>query len=96
MNNPFINIIKTLDLKSSKKCNTKDWNNIVSEFNDYISTKKIKFFFPNINLSDPHFEIVTMENIKKEILNMNIKKSCTSGSIPAKNLKQSLEMYFRI
>ena len=49
-----------------------------------------------MNVSDAHFETVTMENVKKEILNMNIKTSCTSGSIPAKNLKQSLDMYFRI
>ena len=34
-----------------------------------------------------------MEDVKKEILNLNIKKSSTSGSIPATILKQSLDIY---
>ena len=42
MNNFFTNIAKNLDLKSSKKCTTKDINNIVSEFDDHIIIKKIK------------------------------------------------------
>ena len=45
MNNFFINITKNLDLKTSKKCTTKDLNSIVSEFDDHISIKKIKEFF---------------------------------------------------
>ena len=35
---------------------------------------------------------VTMEEVKK-VLNLNIKKSFTSGSIPATILKQSLDIY---
>ena len=46
MNIFFINITKKLDLKSSKKCTTEDLNSIVSEFDDHISIKKIKKFFP--------------------------------------------------
>ena len=68
----------------------KDLNNIVSEFDDYVSVKKIKEFFPVNNLND--FETVTMEEVKK-VLNLNIKKSFTSGSIPATILKQSLDIY---
>ena len=34
-----------------------------------------------------------MEDVKKEILNLNTKKSSTSGSIPATILKQSLDIY---
>ena len=34
-----------------------------------------------------------MEDVKKEILGMSIKKSSTSGSIPATILKQSLDIY---
>ena len=94
MNNFFINITKNLDLKSSKKCTTKDLNDIVSEFDDHISIKKIKEFFPDVNVNDFDVETVTMEDVKKEILNLNIKKSCTRGSIPTTILKQSLDIYF--
>ena len=93
MNDYFINITKNLDLKSSKKCTAKDLNSIVSEFDDHISIKKIKEFFPDINVNDFEFETVTMEDVKKEILNLNTKKSSTSGSIPPTILKQSLDIY---
>ena len=93
MNDYFINISKNLNLKSSKKCIAKDLNSIVSEFDDHISIKKINEFFPDINVNDFEFETVTMEDVKKEILNLNTKKSSTSGSIPATILKQSLDIY---
>ena len=35
-----------------------------------------------------------MEDVRKEILNLNIKKSSTSGSIPTTILKQSLDIHF--
>ena len=57
------------------------------------SIKKIKELFPDINVNDFDFETVTMEDVKKEILNLDIKKSSTSGSIPAAILKQSLDIY---
>ena len=93
MNDYFINITKNLDLKSSKKCTAKDLYSIVSEFDDHLSIAKIKEFFPDINVNDFEFETVTMEDVKKEILNLNTKKSSTSGSIPATILKQSLDIY---
>ena len=34
-----------------------------------------------------------MEDVKKEIINLNTKKSSTSGLIPATILKQSLDIY---
>lgn len=34
-----------------------------------------------------------MEDVKKEILDLNIKKYSTSGSIPATILKQFLDIY---
>ena len=83
MNNFFINITKNLDLKSSKVCTAKDLNGNDSEFDDHISTKKIKQFFPDININGFDFETVTTNNVKKEILNLNINKSSTSGSILA-------------
>ena len=67
MGNYFINITKHLDLKSLKKCTTKDVNNIVSEFDDDIGIKKVKESFPDINVNDFDFETDTMEDVKKEI-----------------------------
>ena len=92
MNDYFINITKNLDLKSSKKCTAKDLNSIVSEFHDHISIKKIKEFFPDINVNNFEFGTVTMEDVKKEILNLNSKKFSTSGSTPAIILKQFLDI----
>ena len=66
MNNFFINITKNLDLKSSKVCTAKDLNGNDSEFDDHISTKKIKQFFPDININGFDFETVTTNNVKKE------------------------------
>ena len=83
MNNFFINITENLDLQSSKECTAKDLNGIASEFDDHISTKKIKKLFLDININGFDFETVTTNNVKKEILNLNIKKSSTSGSILA-------------
>ena len=74
MSNFFININKNLDSKSSKKCPTKDLNSIVSEFDGHIGIKKIKTFFRDINVNDFDFETVTMEDVKKEILNLNLKE----------------------
>ena len=93
MNNFLINITKNVDLKSSKKSTTKNLNSTVSEFDDHISIKKIKGCFLDINGDDFDFETVTMEDVKKEILNLNTKKSSTGGSIPATSLKLSLDIY---
>ena len=101
MNDYFINITKNLDLKSSKKCTTKDLNSIVSESDDHISIKKIIEFFPDISINDFKFNTVPMEHVMKEILNLNFfligiqntKNSSISGSIPATILKQSLDIY---
>ena len=68
-------------------------NSIVSEFDDHISIKKIKGFFPDITVNDSEFETVIMKDVKKEILNLNTKKSSNCGSIPATILKQSLDIY---
>ena len=81
MNNFFINITKNIDFKPFKKRTTKDLNSIVSESEDHISIKKIKYFFPEINVNDFDFETVTMEDLRREMLNLNITKSSTSGSI---------------
>ena len=55
--------------------------------------KKIKEFFPDFNANDFDFETVTMEDVMKEILNLNMKKCSTSGLIPTTTLKQPLDIY---
>ena len=58
-----------------------------------MSIKKIKASFPDINVNDFRFETATMEDVKKEILNLNIKNSSTRGSIQETVLKQTLDIY---
>ena len=95
MNKYFNDITKNLDLKASKKCNTKDLNSNVSEFNYYVSIKKIKEFFPDINVNDFDFDTVTMEAFKKKIVNLNIKKSSTPVTI-LNNFKIVLRYLFSV
>ena len=95
MNKYFTDITKNLDLKASKKCNTKDLNSNVSEFNYYVSIKKIKEFFPDINVNDFDFDTVTMEAFKKKIVDLNIKKSSTPVTI-LNNFKIVLTYLFSV
>ena len=88
--NVFINTTQNLDLKSST---TNDVNSIVSKFDDHKSIKKIKEFFPDININDFDFETVTMEDVKKKNLNLNIKKSSSSSSNPVTISKMFLDIY---
>ena len=54
-------------------------------------------FFKNVNekkISDTFkFTFVSSEDVKKEIMNLNVKKSPSSKAIPATILKQSLHIY---
>ena len=47
MNNFFINVTKKLDLRPSKNSNLTDINVIISNFNNHVSIRKIREFFPN-------------------------------------------------
>ena len=42
MNNNFINIERILSLKLSKNSNSNDIMDLISQFNDHVSIKKIK------------------------------------------------------
>ena len=60
---------------------------------NHISIKKIRETFPE-NISESfHFEQVSSNIVRKEIRNLNIKKSSTYGSIPASILKQCVDGY---
>ena len=91
MNNYFINITTNLDLKPSTVPNKSDLDKITIHFDDHISVCKIKEAYskilPNDNFS---FKMVSMDEVKKEVLKLNSKKSSTYGAIPASLLKQTI------
>ena len=90
MNNYFINDTKNLNLKSCKDLSLTNTNGIASKFDNHISIKKIKESFPNIASGDFNFQEVAREDVKNEIINLNVKTSWTNWSIPATILKQFL------
>ena len=55
--------------------------------------RKIQECFPNIKANDFNFRQVSLKEVKSELLNLNIKKSSTKGSIPATILKQCVDIY---
>ena len=95
MNTFFINITKKLNLKPFKNSSDTDINQITSVFQNHVSVRKIQECFPNIKTNDFNFRQVSLKKVKSEILNLNIKKSSTKGSIPAAILKQSVDIYLR-
>ena len=93
MNNFFINFTKNLNLKPCKESSLTNINGMTSNFDNHVSIKKIKKSFPNIVPDDFNFQEVAREDVKKEIINLNVKKSSTNGSIPATILKQCVDVY---
>ena len=81
----FINTTQKLNLKPYKDASLTGINGITSNFDNRIRIKKIKGSFPS-------FQEVSREDVKK-IINLNVKKSSTRGSIPATILKQCLDVY---
>ena len=52
-------------------------------FENHISIKKIHETFPNIIPENFHFKEVYKDDVRKEMRNLNFKKSLTYGSVPA-------------
>ena len=67
-------------------------NQISSTFDNHINIKKVKEYFPDASSNNFEFTEVSQDEVKKEVLHLNVKKSSTSSSIPATILKQS-EIY---
>ena len=88
MNNYFINITKTLSLKTLNKSQID-----IDKFENHISIKKIHETFPEIIPGSFHFEQVSSDIVRKEIRNLNVKKSSTYGSIPASILEECVDAY---
>ena len=96
MNNYFINITKNVDLKPSTLPNTSDLDEITKQFDDHISMCKIKEAYSEILREDNFsFKMVSMDEVKKEVLKLNSKKSSTYGAIPASILKQTIEVQLK-
>ena len=92
-NSFFINIAKNLNLKPRKNSFLNDINGIIAKFGNHISIKEMKESFPNIVSGNSNFQEVSRQDVKKEIINLKVKKSSTNGSIPAIILKQCVDVY---
>ena len=89
MNNYFINVTKTLNLK--KQLGVRH-----SGVNEFRIKLALKWSMRNILKYLPEnfkFQLVSNNKVKKEIENLDTKKSSTYGSIPATILKQYINAY---
>ena len=88
MNNYFINVTKTLNLKKQLGVGRGG----INEFENHISIKMIHEEYPEILPESLKFQLVPNNEVKK-IENLDTKKSSTYGSVPATILKQCVNAY---
>ena len=55
----------------------------------------MKEAYPEIVPDSFHFKSVSLDDVKKEVLNLNPKKSSTSGTIPVTILKQTIDVHLQ-
>ena len=67
-----------------------------SQFKDHASIKKIKLSYPEIIPHTFNFTLVSPEDVKKEIMNLNNKISSSSKAILSTILKQSVHIYLTL
>ena len=60
-------------------------------FENHISIKKVHETFPKIIIENFRFKKVSKDDVRKEICNLNVKKSSTYCSISASILKQCFD-----
>ena len=80
-------------LKRSKNYDTNDIDILTSQFKDHASIKKIELSYLEKVPDTFNFTLVSLEDVKKEIMNLNVKTSSSGKEIPAKILKESLHIY---
>ena len=85
MNKYFINITKNLNLRAPINNTTDEIQSLTKNYENHISVRKIKEAYPEIVPDSFHFKSVSQYDVKKEALNLNPKKSSTSGTIPVTN-----------
>ena len=88
MNKYFINITKNLRLKAQIINTTDDIQSLTKNYDNHISIRKI---VPN----SFNFKSVSLDDVKKEVLNLNPKKSSISGTIPVIILKQIIDVHLQ-
>ena len=93
MNKCSINTTKKLNLKPCKSSSDTDTNQMTSFFKNHVTIRKIHQCFPNIDANEFNFRRVSFMEAKSEILNLNIKKSSTKGSIPATISNKTMRRY---
>ena len=77
-----MNITKKLNLKAPIKSTTGDIQSLTKNYENHVSIRKTKEAYPEIVPDSFHFKSVSLDDVKKEVLNLNPKKSSTSGTIP--------------
>ena len=92
MNKYFINITKNLNLKVLIINTTDDIQSLAKDYDNHISIRKIKEAYPEIVPDSFHFKSVCLDDVKKEVLNLNPKKPSTSRTIPVTILKQTINV----
>ena len=92
MNEYFTNITKNLNLKPSpRSSDLKD----INFYQNHISI--IKIMSPSNSEFEPfHFQRVSLNELKKEILNLSNKKATRKGDIPVNLLKGSIDTYLPV
>ena len=93
MNQYFSSITKQLNLKKSPQL--KNLEDIINYYHNHISIEKIRS--SNNTQSELFtFNLVSSDEIKREILNLNNKKASREGDIPVNILKDAIDTYLPI
>ena len=95
MNKYFINVTKNLNLKTPIINTTDSIQSLTKNYENHIGIRKIKEAHPEIVPDSFHFKSVSLEDVKKEVLNLNLKKSSISGTIPVTILKQTIDVHLQ-
>ena len=93
MNQYFTSITKQLNLKKSPQL--KNLEDIINYYHNHISIEKIR---PSNNTQSElfTFNLVSPDEIKREILNLDNKKASREGHIPVNILKDATDTYLPI
>ena len=91
LNEYFANITKNLNLKPSPRFS--DLKDIINFYQNQIS----KIMSQSNSEFEPfHFQRISSNELKKEILNLNNKKATREGDIPVNLLKGSIDTYLPV
>ena len=69
---------------------------LTKNYENHICVRNIKEAYPEIVPDSFYFILVSLEDVKKEVLNLNPKKFSTSGTIPVTILNKLLTFTYNI